>query len=369
MMSDLDNTQCNILIVDDVSKNIQLLGSILRQEGYSLSFATSGKQALDMVVSDTFDLILLDVMMPEMDGFEVCKRLKQQPDIRDIPVIFLTAKAEAESVVNGFELGAVDYVTKPFNVKELLARVKAHLTIIQQRRQLEQLNASKDTFLSMIAHDLRSPFSALQHLIHLTAEQITASGHTTLEQTMKLIETSTDNLHALLENLLTWSRIQRGVMEYHPHTMDVHVIVTRNVELLASNAEQKQMSLKNMVAEQLLVSADMDMIDAVVRNLISNALKFTEAGGSIEVRATHDERHVTVSVSDTGIGIAEEHLSKLFRIDAKYKRLGTAREKGTGLGLILCKEFVEQHGGTIRVESEVGKGTTFSFTLPKVLGK
>jgi signal transduction histidine kinase len=308
-------------------------------------------------------------MMPEMDGFEVCKRLKQQPETQEIPVIFLTAKAETESVIKGFDLRAVDYVTKPFKVKELLARVHAHLTIVHQRQQLEALNASKDKFLSIIAHDLRSPFSSLRILINMSVEQVAHGNQEHLEQTMQLLNTSADTLHALLENLLTWSRIQRGMMEYYPQTIDIRTIVTRNVELLTANAEQKQISLRNLLAEEFVVFADLNMIDAVVRNLVSNALKFTDAGGSIAVSATHSEHEVSVSVSDTGIGIAEEHISKLFRIDAKYKRLGTAHEKGTGLGLILCKEFVEHHGGKIWVESEAGKGSTFTFSLPRMSKK
>ena len=174
-----------------------------------------------------------------------------------------------------------------------------------------------------------------------------------------------ETLYALLDNLLTWSRVQHGVIEYHPQTIDVQKVITRNVAIFTSNAEQKQIILRTAFQDQTTAYADKKMVDTIIRNLLSNALKFTYPGGNIEVSAMQNGSYVTVSVADTGIGIDEKHIPKLFRIDAKYKRIGTANEKGTGLGLILCKEFVEKHGGKIWAESEVGKGTTFTFTLSK----
>jgi signal transduction histidine kinase len=173
-------------------------------------------------------------------------------------------------------------------------------------------------------------------------------------------------LYALLDNLLTWSRVQRGMIDYHPQEIDVQKVVTRNVAIFTSNAEQKQITLRTAIQEQTIVYADKKMIDTIIRNLLSNALKFTHPGGNIEVSATQNGNYVTVSVTDTGIGIDEKHIPKLFRIDAQYKRVGTANEKGTGLGLILCQEFVERNGGKIWVESIVNKGTTFWFRLPKI---
>jgi signal transduction histidine kinase len=155
------------------------------------------------------------------------------------------------------------------------------------------------------------------------------------------------------------------MLEYNPQSIHVKGIVDRNVALFMPNAEQKQITLKISIPEEVIVYADFNMVDTVIRNLVSNALKFTHPGGTVDVSVRQDEKYIEVSVSDTGIGIAREHLSKLFRIETKYKKSGTAREKGTGLGLILCKELVEKNGGTIWVESEVGKGTTFRVTLPR----
>jgi two-component system sensor histidine kinase/response regulator len=383
-MNEATRQEATILLVDDEPKNIQLLGNLLQQQGYAVEFATSGAEAIQWVNTRTFDLILLDVMMPEIDGYEVCKRLKSHPATSEIPVIFLTAKTDTESVVRGFNLGAVDYVTKPFQQQELLARVRTHVALVNHRRllekytalleeknlalqqqtvQLEDLNASKDKFFSIIAHDLKSPLSSFLGFADIL-EILPTKTQDQVEEIVGQFRTSAKNLFALLENLLTWSRLQRGMVEYLPQALNIKDFVARNVNLLSPNAAQKQITLHNRVLQGIVVSADLYMLDAVIRNLLSNAIKFTGAGGAVEISATVAEAMVTVAVADTGMGIPEEKLGKLFRIDAKFKHRGTAGEAGTGLGLILCKEFVEKNGGSIRVESQLGKGATFFFTLP-----
>ncbi len=357
------NKKCKILIVDDTPKNIQVVASILREEEYQMAFACNGKEALDQTKSANFDLILLDIMMPKMDGYEVCERLKADPATQEIPVIFLTAKTETASIVKGFEFGAVDYVTKPFRKEELLARVRTHLYIRKLQLDLQEVNAAKDKFFSIIAHDLRGPLGALHNVTQLIIENIKNFSRDTLIETFIMQRDAAKNLLALLENLLTWSRIQRGMIEYHPQQTDVERIVHRNLALLTPHAEQKQITLHNSIQPKLIVYADVNMVDTVVRNLLSNALKFTDTGGNITISATPHEQYVDVSVSDTGVGISAKGLSKLFRIDEPYQRQGTADEEGTGLGLVLCQELVEKNGGTIRVESETGQGTTFTFSL------
>jgi len=356
-----------ILIVDDVPNNIKVAANILQREKYKLFFATSGSSALAKVKSNKFDLILLDVMMPEMDGFEACKQIRNDPDIQDVPIIFLTAKTDTESIVKGFELGATDYVTKPFDGAELLARVKTHLALQCAKEELQELNATKDKFFSIIAHDLRSPFTSLLGLTEGIIENIDYYSKNDIKKFVETLKTSAETVFALLENLLAWSRLQRGIMERSPKEISLDEIVRHNVFLFQSGAEQKQITPRNLVQENTIVYADYNMIHTVMRNLISNALKFTDTGGTIEISAQTNEHNVEVAVSDTGIGISDEAVSKLFRIDVKYSSVGTAGERGTGLGLSLCKELVEKNGGTIWIESKVGKGTTFRFTLPKVL--
>ena len=381
-----------ILIVDDTPDNLRLLMSVLTERGYDVRPASNGSLALKMVQATLPDLILLDIKMPGMDGYNVCSQLKADKRTYDIPVIFISALTEVMDKVKGFSLGGVDYITKPFQAEEVLARVETHVTLrkLQKRLQekntqlqqeivkreqaeeglrslnqrLEEVNASKDVFLSIVAHDLRNPLGALRELPGLILENIDLYSKDDIVKMTTIQKDAAENLWALLENLLTWSRVQRGVIKYNPQPTNIAEIVSRNVNLLLPGAERKQIALETSLPNELWGYADYHMTDAVIRNLLSNALKFTNIYGTVNVSAVQKEECVEVSVSDTGIGIKEEYLSKLFRIDVKYKREGTAHEPGTGLGLILCKEFVKKHGGEIWVESEAGKGTTFRFTLP-----
>ncbi len=373
-----------VLIVDDNPLNLQILGNLLKDNGYKPALAQNGVAALDFVQKKQPDLILLDILMPEMDGIETCKRLKARETIKDIPVIFITALTKTPEKVKAFEVGGVDYITKPFQSEEVLARVEAHLTVrklqqelqeqnevlekymsllANQNEQLEELNASKDKFFSIIAHDLRGPLSSLRQLTQLIAENLERYRQNTLKDVIDQQCKETENIFNLMQNLLTWARLQQGAVKHHPEPIGIKMIVERSVALLTPNAEQKRITLKNALQAEVFVYADINMLDTVVRNLVSNALKFTHPGGSVSVSAKQKEDTVEVSVSDSGIGMSEEDLPKLFRIGTKYKCLGTAHEQGTGLGLILCKEFIEKHGGRIWVESEVDKGTTFTFTL------
>jgi len=382
--------KAEILIVDDTPDNLRLLMGILTKQDYNVRLAPNGRRALSTTQTAPPDLILLDIRMPDMNGYEVCEQLKVDERTRDIPVLFISALNGAFDKVKAFSVGGVDYITKPFQPNEVLARVETHLSLrnlhksLQQEvarrtqteeelreinQQLKVANACKDRFFSIIAHDLRSPFSGLIGLIETVVENIDSYSQDKIARLLTLQHDAAKNVYNLLENLLSWSRIQRGIFEYHPQQVDMARIVAQNVALLMPNAEQKKITLVNSVRssadESLFVCADFNMVNTVIRNLLSNAMKFTEADGTVEISAAQNERVVEVSVSDTGIGISAKYIAKLFRINEQYRRKGTANEPGTGLGLILCKEFVEQHGGRIWVESDVGKGSTFRFSLPQ----
>ncbi len=366
-----ENAKSIIFIVDDDPTNLHVLVDALSHENVTVSAAKSGEEALKQVEKVNPDIILLDVLMPGIDGFETCRRLKENETTTEIPIIFMTALADTVNTVTGFEVGGVDYITKPFQVEDLLARVNAHLTIRKQQQhirkqneQLKELNATKDKFFSLIAHDLRNPLVGFLSFAHII-EHLEDMGKDQSQELTRQFRESAENLFALLENLLAWSRIQRGILEYLPQQINIGAIAARNVKLLTLNAEQKQITLSNSSQAEIPVYADFNMLDTVIRNLLSNALKFTKRGGTVTISATYDENAVMVSVSDTGMGIAEEKLPNLFRIDAKTQREGTDDEKGTGLGLILCKEFVERQGGSIWVESKVGKGSCFTVSLPR----
>ena len=359
-----NQTSCNILIIDDIPNNIKVAANILQQKDYKLFFATSGSSALEKMQSTSFDLILLDVMMPEMDGFDVCTRIRSNPHTRNIPVIFLTAKTDTESVVKGFEVGGTDYVTKPFHSAELLARVKTHLELSRAKAELYTLNATKDKFFSIIAHDLRNPFTTLLGLTDILDTQFEEYDQEQVKKMISSLKASVKKTFTLVENLLTWSRLQRGMMESHPELLPLHEIAMTSMYIFQPRADYKQIALTNTVSQEIHVYADRMMVDTILRNLISNALKFTDAEGTVIVAARSVADMVEIAVSDTGIGISEDAISKLFRIDTKYSKPGTAGEEGTGLGLVLCKELVEKNGGHIGVESDGENGTTFYFTLP-----
>ena len=353
-----------ILVVDDNAENLKVLGSILKLNGLSPAFAQNGIKALHSVKKKLPELILLDVMMPEMDGFEVCRQLKQDSRAREVPVIFLTAKTEKEDVIQGLELGAVDYVTKPFNSKELMTRVNTHLELKSAKEELKQALATKDKFFSIIAHDLANIFNTSlgsSNLLTGADEQFDGEER---KEFLLLIHKSLEKGYGLLKNLLEWSRSQTGRIQVIAATLQLKNIVDQNIALLENNAKAKNITLFSSV-EKTFVLADENILHTIIRNLLSNAIKFTPKGGKIEISATTvEEGLVEISISDTGVGIKPENLDKLFRIDVSLSTRGTEREEGTGLGLILCKEFVEKSGGTIGAESEPEKGSRFYFRIP-----
>jgi signal transduction histidine kinase len=319
-------------------------------------------------------------MMPEMDGYEVCEQLKKNDNTKDIPVIFLTGKAETEDIIKGFRLGAVDYVTKPFNSVELLSRVRTHIELklskdflmeynqqlTEAEKELRQLNASKDKFFSIVAHDMRGPFSGFLGLTELLSVEYDNLDKDEIMQIGDSMNKAAKRLFSFLENLLEWSRSQMGRMDYTPLKFDLFGVVDKIVKLMSATANKKKINIIQEIDRNTYVYADNNMLNTVMRNLVSNALKFTKEGGHITISAKDiDDDRVMISVADTGIGMKEEAKSKIFRIETKYSTPGTNNEQGTGLGLILCKELVEKNDGEIFVESELGKGTTFSFTLPK----
>lgn len=353
-----------IFIAEDIPKNLQVLCNILRKESYRISAAGNGRQALEMIPEVRPDLILLDIMMPEMNGFEVCEELKKDPKTKEIPVIFLTAKAETTDIVKGLKIGAVDYITKPFNGSELLARVKTHLELKFAREELKELIATRDKFFSIIAHDLRNPLQFLVLSSDLLYNDYESLDEESRKDYIRKFYNGTNRISTLLENLLDWSRSQRGLIECKPEKMDVRAMAEENVDLLKTQARNKEIRVASRVEPGVFAFADKNMIRTVLRNLLSNAVKFTNPGGDVIIDAFKMGDVVEIIVSDNGVGMTPEAVDELYKIAGSNSSLGTAQERGTGLGLILCKEFTEKNNGTIKVVSEPGKGTTFTVTLP-----
>jgi len=353
-----------ILIVDDSNANLQILGSILRKKDYRVGIAKNGPQALRFANKKPPDLILLDIMMPEMDGFEVCRDLKKEEKTKDIPVIFISALTDTAEKIKGFRSGGVDYITKPFHQEEIFARVDVHLKLKYSQEQLQTANLAKDKFFSIIAHDLRAPVGNLGNGLDLIVKKFGEYEDEKKLRLMNQLRHSAKRVCDLLENLLYWARSQRNEIDYRPENIDLRKIVEENIRLFSGIAKDKSVFLHSEISEDIPAYADADMAMLIVRNLISNALKFTDESGEIRVKAVSGGYFAEVSVADSGVGISKEDMKKLFNFNRHFTTYGTRNEKGSGLGLVLCNEFVRKNGGEIWVRSEDGEGSEFKFTLP-----
>lgn len=353
-----------ILIVDDTPQNIQVISNVLYGKGYSINISPSGAHALRSVAKQLPDLILLDIQMPEMDGFEVCKSLKSNILTKDIPVIFLSAVTDIEKVVTGFEIGAVDYITKPFRMNELLSRVATHVELKRSREKLIELNATKDKFFNIIAHDLRNPFSSIMGSSEMLVNYDDKLSPEKKLNYAKRIFSSATNAYKLLENLLVWARSQTGKIEFIPVKSNSVDFISEIISLSEVSCHSKNISLSYTGIKYLEIWADVNMFKTILRNLVGNAIKYTPKNGWIEIRSEIVSNEIQFEVVDSGIGLDPVQIKKLFLINEVSSTPGTENETGTGLGLMLCKEFVEKHKGKIWVESELGNGSRFIFTIP-----
>ncbi len=299
-----------------------------------------------------------------LDGYADLQRVLIVPVYHEDELVLLSAVANKDGGYDDTDRHELTLLMGGMwnHIKAQMASDELH----EANEQLQKLNASKDTFFSIIAHDLRGPLSSLHELTQHIEENLDSYALEELKELIVLQKVSAETLYKLLENLLTWSRVQRGVMPYQPQPINIRWFIARNINLLTLHAKKKHIALVSNVQHELCVFADFNMVDTIIRNLISNAIKFTEPGGEVSVSVHDCEHFVEVAVADSGIGIEEQYIPTLFRIDTRYKRLGTGDEEGSGLGLILCKEFVDKHQCRIWVESEIGQGTTFRFTLPKM---
>ncbi|MCP4152013.1 MAG: hybrid sensor histidine kinase/response regulator [bacterium] len=355
-----------IFVAEDVPKNLHVLYDMLNRENYRVAASGNGEQALKMIADLKPDLVLLDIMMPGINGIEVCRRLKENPATAEIPIIFLTALANPDDIVKGFKIGAVDYITKPFNQTELMARVKNHLELRFSREALKELNTTKDKFLSIISHDLRTPLQSLYFSTYAAYQKCETLDEEEKKDHFRHFYHCTHQLSMLVENLFYWARSQGGGMEARPDKLDMAGLAKETLELLEESSLNKKIRLNSLIETGITAYADRDMIRTVMRNLVSNAVKYTKPGGEVTLRAEIRKGSTAIKVEDNGMGMDEKTIAQLFVNAGKRITPGTADEKGSGLGLILCKEFVEKNHGTIDVESEPGKGTVFTFTMPEV---
>lgn len=359
-----------IMIVDDTPRNIQIVGNILRNEvDCDFSFATNGKEALGRIQKRPPDLILLDVMMPEMDGFETCAKLKESEDTRMIPVIFLTAKTETENVVRGFNLGAVDYVAKPFNPPELLARVRTQLSIKEKNDALAAVVGEQMELLHVLCHDLANPFGAI-----VSALDLVQDAETFLAFKPELMSSATSGLE-VIDLVRKMRKLQESRDALALNEAPLEELVRESTVMLRGKFEEKNVQLKVDLQEGLVVRIEpTSFVNSVLNNLLTNALKFSFPDSTVEVDASRGDGRVSLIVRDHGVGMPERLLGNLFDVGKATSRPGTNDEPGTGFGMPLVKKFVNVYDGEISVESKEQSsegardgGTTVTISLPSLL--
>lgn len=354
-----------ILLVDDVAENLTVLGSIFSSLGTDLIAVQEGSQAIEISKEKKPDLVLLDINMPRMNGFEVCKRLKDNPATKDIPVIFVSAKVSSEDISRGFAAGAVDYVTKPFNHSELKARALTHLHLSKAIRDKEKLLQDKDKFISLVAHDIKSPLSGVMSLIQLLSKEYLALNDEEKREMIGDIETSLESQYKFVVDLLDWGRLQLDRVEINKEEIQPEILLNAITSIHKLNAEKKGIELNTKIETDDVFEADPTQMETILTNIISNAIKFTKSGGKINIRVTSDIKNLIFSIQDDGVGMKDEDKEKLFRDDTIHTTPGTNEESGTGLGLLLVRELVQKNDGELSFESEYGVGTTFYISFPK----
>ena len=369
--SKINRSDYKILVVDDVMSNVLLLKVLLTNEKFQVITANGGNKCVEMAKSEHPDLILLDVMMPDISGFDTAVILKKDPDTADIPIIFLTALNAPSDLVHGFQVGANDFLSKPFSKEELIMRVMHQISlvaakriIVQQNDELKRTIGNRDKMYSVIAHDLRSPMASIRMVLNLVVNCL--SREVVGDEIFDLIDKAnreSEETHDLLDNLLKWTKSQTGRLNVVFQDFDLAEVVPGVVDIFVMIAETKHIELKlDMGASPIMVRADKDMLKTVIRNFISNAIKFSNEGSSIDIFVTVQDKFAKINVRDHGVGISEDRLHNLFR--AGKTTYGTNNEEGSGLGLQLCQDFAEKNGGSVCVESVQGEGSTFSVLVP-----
>ena len=369
--SKINRSDYKILIVDDVVSNVLLLKILLTNEKFQVCTANCGNMCIEQAKVEKPDLILLDVMMPDISGFDTAVILKKDPATADIPIIFLTALNNPSDLVHGFQVGANDFLTKPFNKEELVVRVMHQITLVAAKRLIQQQNeelratiANRDKMYSVIAHDLRSPMASIRMVLNLvvTAMSPDMIGPELFELLDKANKES-EEVHDLLDNLLKWTKSQTGRLNVVLQDFDLNDVIPGVVEIFEMIATTKKIKLTyEGTNTPLVVRADNDMLKTIVRNFMSNAIKFSPEGGNIEIRMSTQDGFAKVSVHDHGVGIEPERIDSIFhKGETTY---GTGGEEGSGLGLQLCADFARKNGGDVMVESVLGEGSTFSVLVP-----
>ena len=356
-----------VLVVDDIPRNVQLVGSILTREGYEVLFATSGEMALERLSARLPDLVLLDLMMPGMDGLEVCNRIKQDPRTLHLPVIFLTAVNESDLAAKALSEGAVDFINKPFNTAELLARVRTHVDLKRTRDQLHRIITQKNDLMGAVAHDLKNPISAVRFSAYMLRQEGLSSPDPRAELVDNIVE-SCDGLLKFIQERLERSAAEARLSQLKIEAIELGMIIKQVLRqnLATAHAKQQTLSCTDSLDDLPSVRADFHALGQVLGNLVSNAVKFSPLGAKItlETKVETDVERMRVTIHDQGPGLTSADVKDLFKPYHRLSARPTAGESSTGLGLSIANEIIKTMDGTIEYTSAPEKGASFSITLP-----
>jgi two-component system, sensor histidine kinase and response regulator len=351
----------SILVVDDNEINCEMLRMRLVQRGYSCSFVTESSRALDVLASEEYDLVLLDIMMPGISGMELLGKIRERYSLTDLPVIMATARDQSSDIVEAFRLGANDYVTKPIDFSVLTARLETQL-------QLRSLSRQKDEFVGIASHDLKNPLSVIRGYARVLKMIVGSSEPDAPERMLQMLEridAQTATMERIINDFLDFNAIENGRVRLELRRQNLNDVVARVIENLRSYARDKHIELRFEPSDcSCDAMLDETRIEQVVQNLVGNAIKFSDPQTRVVACTLLADDGVRFEVSDNGPGITGEDMSKLF---VKYARLSnqpTGSEKSSGLGLAICKQLVDMHGGSIGASANPGGGTIFWFSLP-----
>jgi len=363
MMRNYANTK--VLIVDDEPANIFLLEGLLAEEGFLVSSVLKGKDVFSKVKEDPPDVILLDIMMPEMSGIAVLEKLKMDTETADIPVIMVTAKSEAEDVEEALTKGAVEYIKKPINEIEMLARLRTILRLKQQEDSLKNLLKSKEEFIRMVSHDIRAPFSSIAGFADLLLTDSELSGKLNAEQKefLTIIIDTSNFIVDYFNKLLNWSNLGAAELLLQKEKKKLTRLIQTSVVIYQSKIKDKYQDVTVDLENDFEVMVDVTYFNQLINNLLSNAIKFTPDGGKIIISARKADNSIMVSIADSGVGIENITSEELFGVTFHKSTRGTKGEKGSGVGLRICKMITDAHGFGLSFNSTPKIGTEFLIEI------